>query len=59
VKVFEVFPKTVSFRAVTVRFKVALVHQPVSAVPPSVTVGFERIVEVAMMSYSLEVLVLV
>jgi len=35
---------------VTVRVKVALVHHPVSAVAPTVTTGFERIVEVAMIA---------
>jgi len=47
--VFAVFPKTVSFNAVTVLVKTALVHQPDKSVPPIVTFGFERIVEVAMM----------
>jgi hypothetical protein len=50
VKVFAVSPKTVSFRAVTVRVNVADVHHPVSAVDPNVTVGLERIVEVAMIA---------
>jgi hypothetical protein len=50
VNVFAVSPKTVSFSAVTVRVKVALVHHPVSAVAPTVTTGFERIVEVAMIA---------
>jgi hypothetical protein len=50
VNVFAVSPKTVSFKAVTVRVKVADVHHPVNAVDPNVTVGFERIVEVAMIA---------
>jgi hypothetical protein len=50
VNVFAVSPKTVSFSAVTVRVKVALVHHPVSAVVATVTTGFERIVEVAMIA---------
>jgi hypothetical protein len=50
VNVFAVSPKTVSFKAVTVRVNVADVHHPVSAVDPNVTVGFERIVEVAIIA---------
>jgi hypothetical protein len=49
VKVLEVFPKTVSFNAVTVRVKVALVHHPDKSTVATVTFGWLRIVEVAMM----------